>query len=78
MIYVVVNGKGHFCISTVDRAGRCIYKMFDLMMSASFKNIYETYNIAIDVRIRVGDGVPDACLGSEVDDGVKGGRGHGV
>ena len=41
--------------------------MFDLVVTARFKQVVETYEVALYVGVRVGDGVAHACLCGKVD-----------
>ena len=50
--------------------------MFDLVMPAALKDIDKACNITIDIGIRIGDGITYACLGGEMNDGIKN-RGDG-
>ena len=37
------------------------------MVTASFQDIIETYQVALDIDIRIGDAISDASLSSQVD-----------
>ena len=41
------------------------------IMSARFQDVVETYDVALDIHVRVLDGVPNPRLGSEVDHHVE-------
>ena len=42
--------------------------MLYLVVATCFKDIIETYKVALDISIRVGDAVTNTCLGSKVYD----------
>lgn len=42
--------------------------MLHLIMTAGFKDIIETDKITLDIGIRIGDTVTDACLGRKIYD----------
>ena len=37
------------------------------MMTASFKYVVKTYEVTLDICVRIGDAVAYSCLGGEVD-----------
>lgn len=45
--------------------------MPDAIVAAAFKNIYETVDITLDIRMRIGDGLADSSLGSEIHHHIK-------
>ena len=50
--------------------------MLDRIVPAGLQDVQEAYEIALEVGVRVGDGVADACLRREVDDCVETLRGE--
>lgn len=66
IINLVVCGVRHLLVTAIDRGGRGIDKMLDLMVTASLKNIVETDKVALDISIRIGDAVAASCLCGEV------------
>lgn len=45
--------------------------MFHWIMAAGFQNVVEANHVALDVSIRVGDGVPHACLRAKIDHDIR-------
>ncbi len=45
--------------------------MFDLVMSAILEYVDEAVDIALDIGIRIRYGIPNICLGSEIDDDIE-------
>ena len=41
--------------------------MLHRIMPAGFQNIIKADDVALDVHIGIGDGIPDTCLGSQID-----------
>ncbi|MPM24275.1 hypothetical protein SDC9_70756 [bioreactor metagenome] len=62
MIHEISFCKRHFFVRTVHRTRRSIDKMLHRIMTASLQNIIETNDIALDIGIRMVNGVPDTCL----------------
>lgn len=53
VIDVVVHGKGHVRVGTIDAGGTGIDKMLDAIVSAPLQQITETYQVGLDVDVRV-------------------------
>ena len=68
IIYFVVCRIWNFLVATIYRRGWSIYKMFYLMVTTSLKDIVETYEVALDISIGIGNTVTNACLGCKVYD----------
>jgi hypothetical protein len=45
--------------------------MLHRIMTASFQNVIEANHVALDVGIRVGDGVANASLGTQIDHNIR-------
>ncbi len=45
--------------------------MFDLVMSAILEYVDEAVDIALDIGIRIRYGIPNTCLGSEIDNDIE-------
>ena len=71
MVHVVVNGKWHLLIRAIDRAGRRIDEVTCLIVPARFENIEKPPKVAFKICMRVDEGIPHACLGSQIDDAGK-------
>ena len=42
--------------------------MFHFVVAARLKDVVESYEVALDIGVWIGDAVAHACLGGEVDD----------
>ena len=54
MVNVIMHGKGHLCIRSVNRTAGCVHEVLDLVMATSFENVYEADEITFDIGMRVG------------------------
>jgi hypothetical protein len=66
-----MNGKRHPGIGSIYGAGGSIDKMFDPMLPTPLQNVHEPYDIAVNVCIRVLEGVAHARLACKIDDDIK-------
>jgi len=71
MVNIVMDRKGHLCIRAVNRTGRGKNKVFHLFVSAPFKNIQKSRDIAVYVGIWIDKTVSDTCLGSKMNHRIK-------
>ena len=76
MVYVVMHRKGHRSISTVNARTAGIDEVFNAMAPASFDDVSEAYDVAVNVGKWVFDGIPNAGLGGKIDHpiGLVGGK----
>lgn len=68
IVHLVVGGVRHLHVTAIDRGGRGIDQMLDLVVTASLQDIVESDKVALNVSIRIGDAVADSCLSGEVHD----------
>ena len=68
IIHLVVGGIRNLLVAAIDARRTRIDEMFDFEVSAGFKNVVETDEVALDIGVRVRDGVTDARLCSEIHD----------
>ena len=74
VIYLVFNCEGHFFVAAVYGGTGGVDQMLDscgtvvIGVAAGFEDVVETDQVALDVDVRVIDGVADAGLRSKVDD----------
>ena len=68
IVHLVVGGVRHLLVAAIDRGGRGIDQMLDLVVTASLQDIVEADKVALDISIGIGDAVADSCLGGEVHD----------
>jgi len=64
MIDVLIDGKRHVGIRAVDRTGGRIDQVPDAVPAASFDDVQESGHVAVDVDVRIGDGIAYAGLGA--------------
>ena len=72
VIDFVVGGVRDFFVAAIDAGRACIDEVFEFAFAcacaASFQNIVKADEVALDVGVRVGDGIADAGLCGEVHD----------
>ena len=68
VIDFVVGGVRNLLVAAVHAGGACVHEVLDLIVSACFQDVVESDEVALDVGIRVRDGIADAGLGGEVHD----------
>ena len=74
VIYLVFNCEGHFFVAAVYGGTGGVDQMLDtcgsivIGVAAGFEDVVETDQVALDVDVRVIDGVADAGLRRQVDD----------
>ncbi len=68
VVHFVVCGVGNFLVAAVHAGGARVHEVLDLKVAAGFQDVVESDEVALDVGIRVCDGIADACLGGEVHD----------
>ena len=77
VIHLVIRAIRHFFITAIHgRTGRInqmLYRGMPLIvrMAAGFQNVIEADHVALDVGIRVGDGVANASLGTQIDYNIR-------
>ena len=71
VIDLVVGGIRDLLVAAVHAGGARVHEVFDLIVAACFQDVVESDEVALDVGIRVCDGIADACLGGEVHDDGK-------
>lgn len=73
VVHHVVGGVRYLPICPVDAGGRGVDQVPDsgassvVTVLARLQNVVEADDVALYVRVRIGDAVPDPCLGSQVD-----------
>lgn len=68
VINTVIRAERDFLVAAIDRAAAGIYQVLDRVVSASFEDVVESDNVALDVSIRILDAITDSDLGGKVDD----------
>jgi len=71
IVHLVVFAVGHFAVESVHGTGRGEHQVLDLVMATGFQNVQESDQVALQVGIRVCNGIAHACLGGEVHDLVE-------
>ena len=75
VIDFVVGGVGDLLVAAIDAGGAGIDEVLDFAFfcasAAGFEDVVEADEVALDVGIRVRDGIADAGLGGEVHDDVE-------
>ena len=71
VVYLVVFAVRYFAVKTVYGTGRSEHQVLDLVVAASFQNVQESDQVALQVGVGVRDRVTYACLGGEVHDFVE-------
>ncbi len=75
VIDFVVGGVGDLLVAAIDAGGTGVNEVFDFAFlgasAAGFEDIVEADEIALDIGVRVRDGIADAGLGGEVHDDVE-------
>lgn len=68
IVHLVVCGVRHLLIAAIDRGGRGIDQMLDLVVTAGLQDIIEADKVALNVSIGIGYAVADSCLSGKVHD----------
>ena len=68
VIDFVVGGVRDFLVAAVHAGGASVDEVFDFVVAAGFQNVVESDEVALDVGVRVRDGIADAGLCGEVHD----------
>ena len=67
VVHFVVGGVGDLLVAAVHAGGACVDEVFDFAFfsafAAGFQNVVESDEVALDVGVRVRDGIADPCLG---------------
>ena len=77
VIHLVISRIGHLLVAAIYRTTRSINEVLYaplttiITMSASFQDVVEANEVALNVGIRIGNGVAHARLGCEVYDHLK-------
>ena len=75
VIDFVVGGVRDLLVAAVHAGGARVHEVLDFAffgaLAACFQDVVESDEVALDVGIRVCDGIADACLGGEVHDDGK-------
>ena len=66
IVYLVIGRIGYLLVAAIDRGAAGIDQVLHFVMAASLQNVVETYQVTLDVAIRIGNAVTDTSLGSEV------------
>ena len=66
VIHLVLRGIGYLLVAAIDGGTAGIHQVLHFVMAASLQNVVETYQVTLDVAIRIGNAVTDTSLGSEV------------
>jgi len=70
MVDAVLDRERQLAVGAVDRTGRGVDQVFDAAMAASFEDVEEADDVAVDVGARVLQRVAHAGLRGEVDHAV--------
>lgn len=68
VVHLVLRGVRNLLVAAIDRGGRGIEQMLYLVVAACLQDIVESYKVALDISIRIGDAVADSCLSGKVHD----------
>lgn len=72
VVHFIVGGVGDLLVAAIDAGGTGVDEVFDFAFlgasAAGFEDIVEADEVALDVGVRVRDGIADAGLGGEVHD----------
>ena len=68
VIDFVIGGVRDLLVAAVHAGGARVHEVLNLIVAACFQDVVESDEVALDVGIRVRDGIADACLGGEVHD----------
>ena len=71
VVDVVMHGKRHPGVCTIDRRRRSVDEVADLLLPATFQDVHKTDDIGIDIGMRIGQGVTDTGLGCKIDHDIK-------
>ena len=71
VIDLVVGGIRNLLVAAVHAGGARVHEVLNLIVAACFQDVVETDEVALDVGIRVRDGIADTGLGGEVHDDGK-------
>ena len=66
VIHLVLGGVGDLFVGAVDAGGGGIDQVRHGAVAAGLQDVVEADEVALDVGIRIGDGVPDSGLGGQV------------
>ncbi len=70
VIDFVIGGVRDLLVAAVHAGGARVHEVLNLIVAACFQDVVESDEVALDVGIRVRDGIADSGLGGEVyDDG---------
>ena len=78
MINILMNGKRHRRVGTIDTGTAGIYQVLNTVMTATLENVGKADDVAVDIGHRVLDGITDACLRSKVHDPLGFVQGEGI
>ena len=73
VVHLVIGGVRHFLVGAVDAGRGGVDQMLHagassvVAVAAGLQDVVESDQVALYVRVRIGDAVPDPCLGSQVD-----------
>ena len=68
IVDLVVGGIRNLLVAAVHAGGARVHEVLDFVVAACFQDVVESDEVALDVGIRVRDGIADASLGGEVHD----------
>lgn len=68
VVHLVIGGVRNLLVAAIDRGGRGIDQMLDLVVTAGLQDIIEADKVALNVSIGIGDAVADSCLSGKVHD----------
>ena len=70
VVHVVMNGKRHVGVGTVDRTGGSKYEVFNFMIPAAFQNIDESDQVRFNIGLRIGQWVSHPRLSGQIDNHI--------
>ena len=73
IVNFIIRRIRNLFIGAIDRRGTGIHQMLDtssalvVRVATSLQDVIEAYQVRLDIRIRIGDGITHTSLGGEVD-----------
>lgn len=71
VVHLVICGVRHLLVRAIDGGAGSVHQMFHRIMAAGFENVVEANHVALDVSVRVRDGITNTCLCAEVHHNVR-------
>ena len=71
IVHTVIGAERHLLVSAIDATGTAEYQMLHGIVAASFEDIVETNDVALNVDVRILDAVAHTGLGRKVDHDIE-------